>query len=198
MTVMSVVESSKRESGITPGLWITYWLVSSVCFWGDTADFGKSLGDGTGSRDKKKRNGELVQTYRFSALQGRIFDDLVDDLHVRHCVSGIYVRRFVEEDAVHCQTIVLRVPACVRCYFFGHVGDVLGGPSGSDIPDCFHVGVIIQFEDLSCIVVVWKGVVARAAAGVDHHQKLKFRVSIQPEFISIFSRMKDARGHRKF
>jgi hypothetical protein len=27
---------------------------------------------------------------------------------------------------------------------------------------------------------------------------LKFRVSIQPEFISIFSRMKDARGHRKF
>jgi hypothetical protein len=145
---MSVVESSKRESGITPGLWITYWLVSSMCFGADTAGVGKSLGDGTGSWDKK-RNREMVQTYRFSALQGRIFDHLVDDLHVRDCVGRIFVRCFVKEDAVHCQTIVLRVPACVRCYFFGHVGDVLGGISGSDIPDCFHVGVVIQLEDLS-------------------------------------------------
>lgn len=96
-----------------------------------------------------------LQSYRSSTQKpSRVFDRFIDCLHESYGIRAPVADHFVEKDAVHGNTGLMRRPPGVSCDVFGNIRYVSRSVASGNISHCLYIVERIQFLNRRVKVIV--------------------------------------------
>lgn len=146
-TVISVVSKSSPLSGMTPGLWMIWKLVSTILF-------------------------RFLWTTTHSLLSlnpGSISHGIVGLLHVRGMLGRILMRCFVEKDSMHLDALRAVGPARIRSYVLNDIVENAITIAGPHVSHCSRIRERIESLNGWEVILVGQRRVSRSAVRIDNN-----------------------------